>query len=98
MRMGHRLVITVLFCVSFGGALSAPSVDAAPPDNGQVDVSPSVQHDASPPLRGMSAFAPGAENHREKPLRPIPQRDVVNNAPDPAVQASTGPQVGITNG
>src|SRR5215212_8097946 len=98
MRVVQRLVIAVLVGVSFGGALFAPAVGAAPPDNGQVEVSPAVQHDVSPPLRGLSASSPGAENHRERPLRPIPQRDLVNNAPDPAVQASTGPTVSATSG
>src|SRR5436309_15303138 len=98
MGVVHRLVIAVLVGVSFGGALSAPAVGAAPPDNGHAEVSPSVQHDVSPPLRGLSASSPGAETHREKPLRPIPQRDVVNNAPDPVVQASTGPTGSTTPG
>jgi hypothetical protein len=96
--MLQRLMIVVLVGVAFGGPLYAPSAGAAPPDNGQVEVSPAVQHDVSPPLRGLSASSPGAENHRERPLRPIPQRDLVNNAPDPAVQASTGLQIGTTNG
>jgi len=97
-RLLHRLVIIVLVGMACGGALYAPAAGAALPDNGQVDVSPAVQHDVSPPLRGMSASSPGAENHREKPLRPIPQRDVVNNAPDPVVQASTGSWVNTTDG
>lgn len=98
MRFIHRFMIVMLVSVAFGGALYVPSAGAAQSDNGQVEVSPAQQHDVSPPLRGLSAASPGAENHREKPLRPIPQRDIVNNAPDPVVQASTGPKVNSTDG
>ncbi len=68
--------------------------------HGPVDVSPALQHDVSPPLGSMSASSPGAQSHREKPLRLIPQNQLVNNAPDGALQLSSGNPIAVatTNG
>src|SRR5436309_12561176 len=64
----------------------------------QVEVSAAVQHDVAPPLGSMASASPGAESHREKPLRLIPHNLLVNNGSDGAVQNTTGPLVGTTNG
>jgi hypothetical protein len=94
----YRLLMAALVGVSFGGSVPSQLVSAAPPDGDKVEVAEAVQHDVSPPLRGASASSPGAEQHREQPLRPIPQKDLVNNAPDPVVQSAPGPLAGTTNG
>jgi len=98
-RRLQTLLITSALGVSFVAGIPSRTVSAAPPpENGEVEVSESVHHDVSPPLRGQSASSPGAEQHREKPLRPVPQRDLVNNEPDAAVQSATGPSIGTTTG
>lgn len=64
--------------------------------HGPVEVSSAVRQDVSPPLHSMAASSPGAEQHREKPLRLIPQNQLVNNAPDGAVQLSSGNPIAAT--
>ena len=63
--------------------------------HGPVEVSSAMQHDISPPLRSLSSSTRGAEMRREKPLRPIPQNQLVNNAPDGAVQGSSGTPIAV---
>lgn len=65
---------------------------------GPVAVTGATHHDVSQPLRSMASASRGTEIRREKPLRPIPQNFVVNNAPDPVVQTSSGPLVSATSG
>ena len=89
----RHIFIAGLACLCLAVApLSAQS------SHGPVEVSAAVQHDVSQPLSSMRPFSPGAEHQREKPLKPIPQNELVNNAPDPAVQANPGPLVNTTGG
>jgi hypothetical protein len=62
------------------------------------EVTPEVKHDVSPPLRGIPAAPHHSDLPPDRPLRPVPQRVLQNNAPDPVVQSSTRPLVGATAG
>src|SRR5215471_19026469 len=58
-----------------------------------------AQPNVSVPVRDMSESAPGRNGEpHEKPLRLIHPNEVKPNQQDPALQTSTGPLVGTTNG
>src|SRR5207302_10794569 len=67
-----------------------------PAQIGGPEVAPAVNHDTSPPLRDMKV-PPRSDVPRERPLRLIPGQ-AITNQPDPVVQASAGPLVGLHPG
>ena len=95
--VGASLVAVVgtlsLPVASSGAYGQAPAGPASPP----VEVTAAIQHDVSPPLRDIRSDR-RSDVPREHPLRPIPANVLVHQQPDPVVQSSALPNLGVTSG
>ena len=90
------LALALLPGAAFGQSLGAPKDPAGP-----VEVSSAVYSDVSAPVRdlvGVAPAAPGGKEKKDKPLRSLPNMGNALNQTDGALQSSSGPLVGTTNG
>jgi hypothetical protein len=96
-KLQSALSILVLLVLFFGSSGTSQAAPAAQSGTGPVEVSAAIHSDVSQPLRDVKVSAPSAANMREQPLRLIPPAGG-SYGNDSAVQTTTGPLVGVTNG
>ena len=98
----------IVAALTFGSSLlvagvSAPSVLAGDKGDavGPVEVSSAVYSDVSAPVRDLVGVAPAPstdKEKKEKPLRVLPNKGNALNQADGALQTTSGPLAGTTNG